>query len=468
MASITDILRQILSARYGKDVRQAIHDGIQQCYYDGKAGSIDLEARQDIQTIGEDVEALKENTTSINKAVADLQAVVDITTTTSTTQPNSFKGREHILEIGGVMEQGENPSPDNPQEIKKSVVSGVMTHNEQLFDASRITTTSNGGFNVSNNKDGSFTISGNTDGSNNFAVNYEIPHNDFVKLFKAGKIYAKAETNTFPYFYINTVIDGVNNPLLDLRQSNFAEAEITQEQLDNKTSRLIVGFYGWAGGALKGGTIKPMVYQDGDGTWKPYQRKSITLSQPIELYGMGDVQDVIDVERGKIVRNCGVKVFDGSSDERWNSGENACWTPMLDRKLGSLALSVCSRFRYVGNFENAITFREFSSEYGYFGYGIVDTKMIYIKYQHENLNEFISFLTSNPITVVYELETPTETDLPTADQIALNSLQTYDGITYVEIDSEIKPTFKAEYGTSKVGGYTLEGLLAGRNGELLA
>lgn len=51
MASISDYLKQILSARYGKDVRQSIHDAIQQCYYDGKAGSIDLEARQSIEDL---------------------------------------------------------------------------------------------------------------------------------------------------------------------------------------------------------------------------------------------------------------------------------------------------------------------------------------------------------------------------------------------------------------------------------
>ena len=89
--AITDILQQIISARYGKDVRQAIHDGIQQCYNDGKAGVIDLEARQGIQTL--------------ENEIAELQKFEVITETTSTTQPNSYAGRENILEIGGVTEQ---------------------------------------------------------------------------------------------------------------------------------------------------------------------------------------------------------------------------------------------------------------------------------------------------------------------------------------------------------------------------
>lgn len=46
MADIESLLKKILSAVYGKDVRQSIHDSIKQCYYDGKAGGNDLEARE--------------------------------------------------------------------------------------------------------------------------------------------------------------------------------------------------------------------------------------------------------------------------------------------------------------------------------------------------------------------------------------------------------------------------------------
>ena len=38
MANITELLQTILSARYGKDVRQAIHDGIDKCYKDATDG----------------------------------------------------------------------------------------------------------------------------------------------------------------------------------------------------------------------------------------------------------------------------------------------------------------------------------------------------------------------------------------------------------------------------------------------
>lgn len=38
MADITELLRNIKTKVYGKDVRQSIHDAIKQCYLDGKAG----------------------------------------------------------------------------------------------------------------------------------------------------------------------------------------------------------------------------------------------------------------------------------------------------------------------------------------------------------------------------------------------------------------------------------------------
>lgn len=68
MGNITDYLKQIISARYGKDVRQAIHDGIQQCYYDGKAGEIDLQARQDIESLEANLETVEAIAKGRNRA----------------------------------------------------------------------------------------------------------------------------------------------------------------------------------------------------------------------------------------------------------------------------------------------------------------------------------------------------------------------------------------------------------------
>lgn len=59
MSNIQDYLTQILSAVYGKDVRQSIHDAIKQCYDDGKAGSVDLVAREQISQLSSDIRRCK-------------------------------------------------------------------------------------------------------------------------------------------------------------------------------------------------------------------------------------------------------------------------------------------------------------------------------------------------------------------------------------------------------------------------
>ena len=51
MNNIEQNLKKILSSRYGKNVRQAIHDSIYDCYEDGKAGAIDLVAREQIANL---------------------------------------------------------------------------------------------------------------------------------------------------------------------------------------------------------------------------------------------------------------------------------------------------------------------------------------------------------------------------------------------------------------------------------
>lgn len=51
MADIQTDLNTIAKGKYGKDVRQAIHDAIETCYSDGKVGSIDLVARERIDNI---------------------------------------------------------------------------------------------------------------------------------------------------------------------------------------------------------------------------------------------------------------------------------------------------------------------------------------------------------------------------------------------------------------------------------
>lgn len=78
MSNIEQYLADILAARYGEEVRQSIHDAIQQCYEDGRAGAIDLEARADIaaettarEALDTRVETLENDTTTAEEVTYD-------------------------------------------------------------------------------------------------------------------------------------------------------------------------------------------------------------------------------------------------------------------------------------------------------------------------------------------------------------------------------------------------------------
>lgn len=78
MGNIQDLLAQILSARYGRDVRQSIHDAIETCYEDGHAGAIDLQART---LLGDtDISEISETVTG---AVVELDGAVGTAQTTA-------------------------------------------------------------------------------------------------------------------------------------------------------------------------------------------------------------------------------------------------------------------------------------------------------------------------------------------------------------------------------------------------
>lgn len=143
------------------------------------------------------------------------------------------------------------------------------TNGFQLFDASKLPTKSQGGATVTNNDDGSFTISGSGNLTSNYSNSIVLYSNEeAVKLFKQGTIYLKTEKATTPYFQLS--FDGEGSFSLTNNGNSESVGTINQEMLEDVNFRVRLIVYGGSGSTITPATIKPMLYQDGDGTWEPF------------------------------------------------------------------------------------------------------------------------------------------------------------------------------------------------------
>ena len=358
------------------------------------------------------------------------------------------------------------PNPSYPMEIKKSVVSGVKTHRKNFVEPSTTSITDmtySGGIYTS--------IPKGTWGTTFIRLEKSTTFKKGTAVYASFKARRKSGAGNINYFFVKNEKNNLSPVISDRVNytlgSDFilASCKMTFEediecdtiliQVDNKAVDMVF-------------EVKDiMVSLDTDfENYEPFQGTEITLSQPIELYGIGDVQDVI--KDGKIKRRFTKAVFDGT--EGWvQQATRQFYLPLdtlVKKGLSDYYNSIlCDRYKVIPS--HAQTLIEGICGYYDSSNNYPNSNWLYIiKPNIDTREDFIASLQANPITVVYELATPTTEALPIADQIGLNSLATYDGITYVEFDSEIQPTFKAEYGTSKVGGYTLESLLTARNNEL--
>lgn len=142
------------------------------------------------------------------------------------------------------------------------------TNGFQLFDASKLPTKSQGGATVTNNGDGSFTISGSGNLTETFSLVYQYSHEETLKLLKVGDINLVNGNSTKPFVLVQLVKSGGTSTWFGLNK-DISKATITQEMLDDIHCVLQIYIFGESG-AIQTGTIKPMLYQDGDGTFEPY------------------------------------------------------------------------------------------------------------------------------------------------------------------------------------------------------
>lgn len=158
-----------------------------------------------------------------------------------------------------------SPSPSYAQEPKF-----IGDIGQNLFDASKLPTKSQGGATVTNNGDGSFTISGSGNLTSDFSHLYQYTHEETLKMLKVGKITLSQDgDNTTPYAIAHLIKTGGASVWFQLTKST-RSATITQEMLQDVNCTLAILVYGRSGSTIQTGTIRPILYQDGDGQYRSF------------------------------------------------------------------------------------------------------------------------------------------------------------------------------------------------------
>ena len=167
----------------------------------------------------------------------------------------------------------------------------VKTTGAQLFDASKIPTSTIGGATIVNNGGGSFSIEGSGKLTEQFSVQYDYSHEETIKLLKPGTITLLTSKNTYPYLRISI---GKDLYIHNKYNSPVTSANITEELLTNENTTLQIRVFGSSGDSIVGGTFTPTLYQEGDGTWEPYTggKPSPSLEYPQDIVNAGAAGEI--------------------------------------------------------------------------------------------------------------------------------------------------------------------------------
>lgn len=329
-----------------------------------------------------------------------------------------------------------SPSPQYPQEITAiSEFDGNIRNSFQLFDKTQFKPSDVNGITLTVDDNG-IKLSGTATASAGFTHSFDNTY--FKKIFKSGNIYVRKNTSLNVLFTLY-----IRNGIELLGYANDTTPfNITEEIFQNPNTR--GEFYIFiSSGVTVDGYINPMVYQNGDGTWQPFdsnpQEFTYTPTNPMYSTQDGSICDYVDVEKGVEVYNMsGAVVFDGN--ENWSmSGINyGDYVGFYLNGYIARSLVMCNKLPYY-NFEN----NEASKEAIYiFGDGSLRILILKSRLTEISINGLKTWLSQNPITVVYPLVSPTETPIPQERLQMLRSLYTYTGVTNFLCNAPVSFTYE--------------------------
>ena len=189
-------------------------------------------------------------------------------------------------------------------------------------------------------------------------------------------------------------------------------------------------------------------------SYEPYQSSILTVNEDVELRGVGEVKDELNLLTGELTQRIGEIVLDGS--ENWylnTSKENTIRFQVQihikytgDNTIDSYEKRVLSsQFPTVRNIEWSNDVEKIESDYK----GRLGVRILKSKLSTPDINGFKSYLQANPLLVQYELAThvikTVDLTITNQDGETLNKLKPIEGTMHLSTSGEnIKPLFSGE------------------------
>ena len=460
----------------------------------------------------------------------------------SLTLPNSLKAPLERLELTGNSVQGENPAPDNPQEIKSAgrksknlfnaealIVGQVQTdgtiNEKQIYYRTVILDVpEDGKYRISFNSNNDYTMlyfseayingvysqpyvrvhAGNSNSlislkkGKNILSFSTYNNNTQVDFPKDHNIIIAAESETLDYepygYFFDVKVTGKNliktSPILPKRWSNnidnhvieyitlkphttytLAMEEDTKYVNDlrvrifskNDMTRWLAEILGASENKKKfttkddvecvlcvyhlldyKGDVKQLQLVEGDIStpYEPYTEQTVQIALDEPLRGIGEYKDTIT--KDGVVRKIKRIVFDGSENWAIHKEKEATVsfsTNSFKFTFPTHSMMLVDKFAYVisGMNKEDVSWSVYGSNF-------------YININKDiasNLESFKTWLSQNPVTVVYIATEPTTEPLPQSVQAQLQALRSENGVTHVFVDSGevpcgIKLTYRKE------------------------
>lgn len=500
--SITSDLEQILSARYGKDVRQAIHDSIEEGYNIAvqaqgiaetsqesakayaQAALASEQAAEDYKTAAE--QAAEQAMSGTPEGYADLVAKVNSIyrqTATSYNVVGTSEGSALAHTIYGMSVQDGTPTPSVPVEIKSAKADFKCVGKNLIPYPYSDTSKTVNGITFTDNGDGTINVNGtNTQASTtSFTI---CSYNNFNNLEKGDYILSGCPSGGG---------DGTYRIWLGVHQTGGGWLVSNSDKGDGCIFSMPEGSDGVsiyievrANATANNLVFKPMItladVEDSDYEhYEPYQHTNVTTNltlRAIEVastddytyerdgkYYVADTIDWSEDEGYQITRRIGEVVLDGSTPIASISGNTVqIMHTAFSQMRANLNVGYSNRFAHKssnyttgGDANTGLSSGEFSYRKGQVT-TTANQRSIYIKNSDfTTMSNASTWFASNNTNIAFVLETPITESITSEQAQALLSLKTYDEATSISATGDIEPGLNLEYSKDRNTALALTG-----------